>query len=189
MELVKKELKINNKSAFLVIGLFIITLILLILVYQNYGRKSLNVSQETLNEQNETREIEGGTKLTEVEISPTNQPPTIPSGSLKFQASVDENSPGPKFGQGELNPADPQKGQKQNFKIELADSVGVTKAEVILSTDNEEKDYPLKLAEGDSRKGIWQAEWIMNDSYQTHYFVIIKAYNKKNESKVTITLR
>lgn len=126
-------------------------------------------------------------------LTPANAPPPkpIPHGKQGFIVSLGQKVPGPRMGQGFIDPYDPALEEKQTLTIEVNNfDKPVEKVTAILTTDNKvSPEYPLKQIDGTENNGHWQGSWTVNNSYLHNYVLTIKAVGPNGTSKVDITLR
>ena len=126
-------------------------------------------------------------------LIPTNTPTPrpIPHGKQSFSVSLGQKVPGPRMGQGFIDPYDPALEEKQTLTIEVNNfDKPVEKVAAILTTDNKvSPEYPLKQIDGTENNGHWQGSWTVNNSYLHNYVLTIKAVGPNGTSKVDITLR
>ena len=126
-------------------------------------------------------------------LTPANAPPPkpIPHGKQGFIVSLGQKVPGPRMGQGFIDPYDPAPGAQQTLTIEINNfDKPVEKVAAILTTDNKvSPEYPLKQIDGTENNGHWQGSWTVNNSYLHNYVLTIKAVGPNGTSKVDITLR
>lgn len=137
-------------------------------------------------------EDESAIEASKVTPSPTQKPkPTVkpidlPHGKTGFTVGVKEN---PIMRIGFLDPYDPKVGEKQTVSITVKNTNPVESVEATMQTDNHSKKYPMKLVEGTTLDGRWEATWEVTDSYVTTYVLTIDSVSGLDKSKAIITLR
>ena len=144
------------------------------------------------NKKNRLTLVESGKRSKQLLI-PTNTPTPkpIPHGKTTFSVSLSQKVPGPRIGQGFIDPYDPALGGKQTLTIEINNfDKSVEKVVAVLTTDNKvSPEYQLKQIDGAENKGHWQGSWTVNDSYLYNYLLTVKATGPNGTSKIDITLR
>ncbi|MBI4157441.1 hypothetical protein HY502_01160 [Candidatus Woesebacteria bacterium] len=96
---------------------------------------------------------------------------SLPGGTQTYNISHGAEVKGPKPTRATIDPLTPAKGEKQTVKVAVTSDAPVTEAKIILTTDSDEKEFPLKLVEGDSSNGTWEASWAVADSYDNIYSI------------------
>jgi len=119
--------------------------------------------------------------------SPTPTPTPIPlncKGEYKF--SVSSKGEGGFVQKGFLSPCDPKRGAEQKLQI-TANSDAVTEIQAELQTDGKKQSIPL--TKHASQKNVWECSWVMDDTYDYTYAVIIKGKIGEKEVKLPMMLR
>lgn len=112
----------------------------------------------------------------------------LPQGKIPFTVSSGQKT-GPQFREGFIDPYDPQVGEKQTFQIKILGKQPVERATLTLQTDTITKTYALQLIAGDQYQGLWQGEWITEDTHNYLYVATIEATDSQATNKIDITLR
>lgn len=97
----------------------------------------------------------------------------------------------PKATEAVIDPIDPSQNTSQSATVRVLamDAGPVTKVSIDVITDNQTKNYPLKLTSGTNLDGVWNGTWTMEDSYDYKYQTAIKAENAQDSWTVTLTFR
>lgn len=109
-------------------------------------------------------------RLSEPEPTPRPIKP-LPSGVQTYNISHGAEVKGPKPFRAIVSPLTPKKGEKQSIQLAITSDAEITEAKIILHTDNNKKEYPLKLIDGNTQNGTWEASWTMDDSYDYNYYI------------------
>jgi len=102
---------------------------------------------------------------------PTIKP--LPTGKQVYAYSHGDDVVGPKPTEVTIDPIDPILGGTQLLSVKIGNVIPVSKANIVVKTDNQETEYPLVLTEKGDDFGIWTASWKMNDSYDYIYKIDI----------------
>lgn len=127
-------------------------------------------------------------ETTTIAVAPTKTPKRIPSGKTGFSVSGGKKD-APQFNRGELDPYDPQQGEKQTVTINLVSQSPISSAQATFETDNKKEVLDLNLVEGSDTEGAWSSSWVVDDSYDTIYRLTLTATNAQETQEATITLR
>lgn len=96
-------------------------------------------------------------------------PRILPGGKQIYQNTRGKDVVGPKLFNITIDPFDPQKGQKINVTADIKNDSPVTKAIVILTTDNKTVEENMKLISGETTDGTWTTEIKLEDTYLCIY--------------------
>jgi hypothetical protein len=129
----------------------------------------------------------------QAQATPTPTPkPTIkplPTGKQTYNYSHSSSVAGPKPTQIIIDPIDPKQGDAQILSVKIGNTTPISKANIVLKTDNQETEYPLVLTEKGVDFGIWTAKWEMNDSYDYTYQIEIVIYGTVETFTGALTFR
>lgn len=92
-------------------------------------------------------------------------------GQQEFKFSHGDKVTGPKLQTVTLDPIDPDKNSTQVITATIKHDSPVTKANLIIESDNDITIQPLKLINGDTQNGTWQAELKLKDTYDYNYYI------------------
>lgn len=107
-----------------------------------------------------------------VEIpSPTAYP--LPKEETTFQVSGGKKS-GPRPKSVTFNPLAIENGINQTISISLTDTTNVREVKAKITTDNETRDVTFILKDGTPQDGIWQTNWLVDDTAEKIYKVDFK---------------
>jgi len=177
----------NRTFILFLLLLVVINIALGVIYYQGkfQGKKALpllSIQKEDISEIGSSRV----TPLPTQRPRPTPQPMAIPHGKTGFTVGVKEN---PVMRIGFLDPYDPKIGEKQTVSITVKNTNPVESVEATMQTDNQSKKYPMKLVEGTTLDGRWEATWEVGETYLYTYVLTIDAVSGADKSKAIITLR
>ncbi len=119
------------------------------------------------------RKLSETSSTEEVEATPKPTIKPLPTGKQVYAYSHGDDVAGPKPTEVTIDPIDPEQGGTQLLSVKIGNTTPVSKANIVLKTDNQEKEYPLVLTEKGDDFDIWTASWKMNDSYDYIYKVSI----------------
>ena len=95
----------------------------------------------------------------------------IGTGQQEFKFSHGDKVTGPKLQTVTLDPIDPDKNSTQVITATIKHDSPVTKANLIIESDNDITIQPLKLINGDTQNGTWQAKLKLKDTYDYNYYI------------------
>jgi hypothetical protein len=118
-------------------------------------------------------------------LTPTPTPlPLICKGTYEF--SVTSKGSGGFVQKGLLSPCDPKHGAEQKLQIMLNGNV-VTDLQAELKTDGKKRSIPLKKLS--SQNNTWECSWVMDDSYDYTYALVIKGMSGGKEVALPMMFR
>lgn len=117
-----------------------------------------------------------------------NVPPPLPTGKQTYNVSHGGNTQ-PNIGQVTIDNYDPKKGEKQTYSIKVSDEIPVTKVQLTLTTDYKTKTYQATPEKSETSNEIWDVEVPVEDSHDYVYRVMIEAFDAKNNTSITISIR
>lgn len=89
-----------------------------------------------------------------------------------------------------VNPLDPSIGAKQRITVAIKSETPVKKIFAVIKTDNKvSPEYELLPGDGTSYESNWTGYWMMGDTYEKRYELILNAENTKETLEITIPLR
>jgi hypothetical protein len=94
----------------------------------------------------------------------------LPSGKQTYMYSS-TGVTGPVPSEVTIDNLTPPVGTNQTILVKIKHASPVTKAGVILHTDNKVTKFTLELIEGTATEGTWKGSWIMPDSYDHIYYL------------------
>lgn len=123
-------------------------------------------------------------------LTPTPRPiKELPGGKQVYNVSSGPKVIGPKIQQITLDPQTPSPQETQTVTIKVKHDSPVTEAVAYVQTDNKELNYAMKLIEGTTTDGTWQASWKMADTYNYNYYIRFDLKSATGEYNDGIRLR
>lgn len=176
----------TNKKTLLILSsiLLIILAITGYLGYQYFSQTPLDLSAIS----NKFKAATDSNSKVSPELSPKPIKP-IGAGDQTFQFSHSPKVIGPKPQQVILSPIDPQENQSIKITVIIKNDSPVTKADLVIYTDNDTQTKELKLIDGDKTNGTWQAELKLNDTYQYIYKIYFDLQSTTGNYNSGLTLR
>lgn len=174
----------NPLQAIIVILLGLTFLSIIFILYLLYPLKKGEITNSGRKIVVETEKTKGP-KAT---ASPT--PIPIIQGKETYSISQGGEVKGPKIHRAEIDPHDPQVGQKQTFKASVVHTKEVRSVTVTLYSDDKKAiTYPLALSSGTAINGVWSGEWEVNTTHLFNYAFSIEATDGTNRTKAGIAIR
>lgn len=123
-------------------------------------------------------------------VTPTPKPTIQPivKGSVTYNVSQGAHK-GPDVVQMIIDPQEPASGVAQKVTVKARSSQPITNIEIVLKSDNTEKTYPLSLASGTTRDGVWEGSWVIEDTVLYNYMETIKATDANGVSSIAVSIR
>lgn len=116
-------------------------------------------------------------------------PAPLPTGKQVYNVSRGSGSKGPNISQISVDNFDPKTGELQTYSIKITDPSSVEKVRLTLFTDYKIKTYEAVFKDGKENDGVWKAVVETEDSHDYVYRVRIEAYDSKERSETTVTVR
>lgn len=89
-----------------------------------------------------------------------------------------------------IKPYDPAMGAKQRITVSIKSTTPVKKVTAVVKTDNKtSQEYELLPGGGTSLESDWTGTWIMDDTYDKTYQLILRAVSTEETVEITIPLR
>jgi hypothetical protein len=123
------------------------------------------------------------------EPTPTIAPLPLPQGPRIFKYSHGDDVVGPKPQEVRISTIDPGMNGKQKVSVDLTHNSPITDVAVNLTTDNKVARHQLTKITGDEFGGTWEGEWVVDDTYQTKYFLEFDLKSTTTSYKDGLTFR
>jgi len=120
---------------------------------------------------------------------PSPSPVPILQGIETYTISQGSKNNGPKITQAIINPHDPQMNDNQTVSVKLAYAQPIDQVKLKLSSDNDQKEIDMTLAQGTATDGTWETNWEITDTVLYNYSQTITAQSGDQTSSITITIR
>lgn len=111
----------------------------------------------------------------------------VPERSQTF--NVSGQFQGPEIRQITLNPFGIKEGGRQTVTVRVKDDNNpVTAVRIILKTDNKEVTHELSLTSGTVNDGSWSSSWVVDDTVETNYEIVMQAESATGRSESEIVV-
>lgn len=119
------------------------------------------------------------------------RPPVLPlpTGFQSWDVQYGNGATGPKVKTATVDTLVPPKGATQTSTLIVTNDSPVTRVYAIVYTDNTNKQYDMKLAQGSSTNGTWSGIWPISDSYDYTYHINYFMQSSTGNSDFTLTFR
>lgn len=94
---------------------------------------------------------------------------SIPVGKQVFRFSHGDKVVGPKIQTLEISEMKPELGKNQKITLGIKNETPISKVSLTLFTDSKETNYVLKKKSGTDIEGVWELEWLVDDTYNYRY--------------------
>lgn len=114
----------------------------------------------------------------------------LPHGVYTMNVPFQTTTSSLRMGKLVINPYDPSIGAKQRITVGIKSSTPVRKVFAVLKTDNKTSpEYELLPGDGTSLESNWTGYWMMNDTYDKIYELILHAESTEETVEITIPLK
>ena len=158
----------TKKHLYIILTILIVTLLTAIIIMLNPFSSLKEKYQAAMT---------SGSRERKQQTTPTSSPSPSPSpmylapGKQTYHISHGDKVTGPKPSKLVIDPINPTPDQKTTITVDISSNSDITKAQIILVTDNDSQTLDLKLIQGDKQTGIWQTTAKIKDTYLYKYLL------------------
>lgn len=116
-------------------------------------------------------------------------PLPLPQGPQTYRYSHGKDVLGPKPQMVQLSTIDPGLNGKQKIEVTIIHDSPVTEAAVNLMTDNKVERHLLTRISGTDMNGVWEGEWVVDDTYLDRFFLQFDLKSKNSSYKDGLSFR
>jgi hypothetical protein len=174
----------NYTSLLLLLSLLIVAILLLLFLrVRLLSSKTHRSSSSSLIELPFSPKTKTKTTPAISSAPPSPTPTIVPSPTGKFTYKVMTGiKTGPLFQDITLDPYDPAPNSTQTFTVQINSQKPVTKAQMTLVTDHQNRTQSLSLIKGTATNGTYQASFPCIDSYNYTYKIRFEAQDDSGQS-------